>query len=688
MKNENIRYIITMSQPIDPDVLKYFFPEHKCINNVQMSKESLYSSTPATHADALGLLISTLYSDAMILEASAHVGADTINLLKHGFTVIAVEKNETYFNMLRNNISIYFESPKITYYNCSVTDIKQEDIQNVKVGYFDPPWGGSSYKRKNKIRLYYGDVEIADFIQTLQLETNIIKLPKNYDFSRLKLEGYTTNKYPVKVRASKSGATWVSYYYAIVYKSSLKFEDRIKKHMNTVQIHEHKKFTNLHKISGGTVVTKSAPTTFSALTDTIFFNTVLSDGKQFISKDRNEHIVICKDILSQLVNENDILVSDIKKITDPSSEIEVGRDGLLLYSKKPYLWTLNMANVLHAKGYILIKMKTVIPNEKLVLEYDSRHVATVFLLKQHHKITCKSLISPVQIDKINFLPHESEIIKIYRMMYSPTQYDNWPQLIELEKLVMSHIEDRVNKKIIGGKNDCDDCNVVRKVNVKYLRKMLLKFISDKYVLVGHCAVSITNTDNDCFGEKLQIITHEEVEATIHKIIDVLKNYTDRKLAFKKQKLYLLDDFRSSRYTIYVCYSIGNKTVEKPIMDIFNSGQFELIPYANATYQNTKYMIGNPYVLLRFLMIDMWIIRIICKLGLIQQQQLFQKIKKIMKHVKMIRSGKWINEKFGLQYIGNYQDPSVAQKIKNMQTGMCYPYYPEKFKNEMKKYKTV
>jgi hypothetical protein len=160
------------------------------------------------------------------------------------------------------------------------------------------------------------------------------------------------------------------------------------------------------------------------------------------------------------------------------------------------------------------------------------------------------------------------------------------------------------------------------------------------------------------------------------------------LAFKKQKLYLLDDFRSSRYTIYVCYSIGNKTVEKPIMDIFNSGQFELIPYANATYQNTKYMIGNPYVLLRFLMIDMWIIRIICKLGLIQQQQLFQKIKKIMKHVKMIRSGKWINEKFGLQYIGNYQDPSVAQKIKNMQTGMCYPYYPEKFKNEMKKYKTV
>ena len=82
---------------------------------------------------------------------------------------------------------------------------------------------------------------------------------------------------------------------------------------------------------------------------------------------------------------------------------------------------------------------------------------------------------------------------------------------------------------------------------------------------------------------------------------------------KEQSLKITNDDRILRNTIYITNTNASKS-EKAIIDIFNSASYELIPYNKlSVYSGSKKQsivnIGNPYVIMRFLLIDYWTIRI-------------------------------------------------------------------------------
>jgi hypothetical protein len=55
------------------------------------------------------------------------------------------------------------------------------------------------------------------------------------------------------------------------------------------------------------------------------------------------------------------------------------------------------------------------------------------------------------------------------------------------------------------------------------------------------------------------------------------------------------------------------------MYIYNSAQYDLIPFNLARYEKNKIQVGNPFVLLRFLLIDYWTLRIIKLLNYIDEK---------------------------------------------------------------------
>jgi hypothetical protein len=286
--------------------------------------------------------------------------------------------------------------------------------------------------------------------------------------------------------------------------------------------------------------------------------------------------------------------------------------------------------------------------------------------------------------------------------------------------------------VFGGKQSPQD-----KTDFQYLKYLVLsefccKFIKD-YVVIGHWALHVIEASKDPNSkmsssvEKLQVITSIYIKRSIEDVTNFLKKYTNSKISSRRQDLHIPKDFRTSRYTIYI--SVDGK--DKAFMDIFDCGTFELVPYIpfslKTTYAGVKkdsqfnrgrgrahsrnrgnnrdrsrsrsrsgggdefiIKVGNPYVLLRFLVIDLWIIRMIHEMGHLTNDMLKVKTKYIMFVIDKIKNPELgIHDKvFGSSYVGIYKDYDISKKVNNLKGKMFYPYYPERDIINNNTYKTI
>lgn len=137
-------------------------------------------------------------SDANIVDANACVGCDTISFCDKFDVVIPIEIDDKRYEDLLHNIGIYgFNNAYPIKGDCLE---KIDDIMiNIDVIYFDPPWGGSEYKLKDKISLKIGNLSLDQIIKKFINKTKliVIKLPKNFNYDDLleKIGDYKTTIY-------------------------------------------------------------------------------------------------------------------------------------------------------------------------------------------------------------------------------------------------------------------------------------------------------------------------------------------------------------------------------------------------------------------------------------------------------------------------------------------------------------
>lgn len=380
-----------------------------------------------------------------------------------------------------------------------------------------------------------------------------------------------------------------------------------------------------------------------------FINNVQKSAVKIIKKDRDRFDNVVNIIL-EYVKENKLILSDVNKLINHPDPTR--RKISNIYCVRALYHANNIANIIHEKisNGKWTRMKS-ISRHLYAVEYDSRIMCYVNQLESPTNVNITQLTNFVTINNTMYLPQEIEIIDYYHMMYSPSRFNEWDPLTGKELFTQIHkrIEEKKIGKIGGSKS------LMKFKNLVY---NYLKIPECSAILMGYWVTGPST-------EKIQIL-HDESDSFKQQLITYLSNIDKYSVTSRKQNMYLPKDSRLTRYTFYV--RCDGK--DRAFLDLYDSVKFELIPYRISDNIN----IASKYVSMRFMFIDLWIIRLIASMGLIDEHLRNKKISIIWK--KLIYFNDYVDGK--LDYIGTNFPAELDNKLKTLGSKGYYPYYPESY----------
>ena len=137
---------------------------------------NLYTS-PKQSSQILYILKKYSKRNDIIIDATAGMGGNSIGFCKYYKFVYSIDILEECMKYLEYNLNDY-NNKFIINNNClDILKIIQGDII-----FFDPPWGGKSYKNKITTQLKLNNIHIHDIVESLYKYFKIIavKAPNNY----------------------------------------------------------------------------------------------------------------------------------------------------------------------------------------------------------------------------------------------------------------------------------------------------------------------------------------------------------------------------------------------------------------------------------------------------------------------------------------------------------------------------
>jgi hypothetical protein len=171
----------------------------------------------------------------------------------------------------------------------------------------------------------------------------------------------------------------------------------------------------------------------------------------------------------------------------------------------------------------------------------------------------------------------------------------------------------------------------------------------------------------------------------------LQEFTQFGVFYKKKLLYIPKDTRIHKYTFFIKYPTCGKTVsDKQFLDIYNCASYELIPFIKIKQDNIIMNIGNIYVQLRFLFIDLWLLNLLKKLEVITDIIYHEKYINILDTIKLLKQ-KMPNGIINTanNYIGINIDEKVSKQIFISKNNIKrISYYPELSIKENNKYQIM
>jgi len=129
-----------------------------------------------------------------IIDGTSGIGGNTINFARYFSKVYAIEINKTHYDVLKNNLEA-LSITNVDLYLDNFQNILETFKINCDVFFFDPPWGGKSYKNFKYYNLKIGKLPLYTIINNLydkKFKYVILKAPYNLNispiFSNIKYE--------------------------------------------------------------------------------------------------------------------------------------------------------------------------------------------------------------------------------------------------------------------------------------------------------------------------------------------------------------------------------------------------------------------------------------------------------------------------------------------------------------------
>ncbi len=162
------------------------FKNYNDVKNIKLDESSIYSLTP--HYLSFQIIkVLKLYLNNLkfctITDACACIGGDTINFIKHFKYVNAIELDNIRYDFLCNNLHLYKDYHNYKTYQNDCLKI----IKNLKqdIIYFDLPWDGRDYKKKDKMNLNLNEIDSSIICMNVIKFCKIIcfKIPNNFNIN-------------------------------------------------------------------------------------------------------------------------------------------------------------------------------------------------------------------------------------------------------------------------------------------------------------------------------------------------------------------------------------------------------------------------------------------------------------------------------------------------------------------------
>ena len=303
-------------------------------------------------------------------------------------------------------------------------------------------------------------------------------------------------------------------------------------------------------------------------------------------------------------------------------------------------------------------------------------------IKTAKGVDVKDLLKPItkklRGQEILLISPGIQLISTYRDLYSPSTAicNSFDDVLLAEKRLFGYMTSRITE-IIGGQKS----NIRSKV-----KKIVLGFIAlNKHmVLIGEEAASYM-VDHEVIDNLIEVIS----ERPALELVNVIRA-EGISATYSRKELFVISDFRLTRTTIKIDDG-------KDVVYVYNSAKYDLIPFNEIS---GGLRIGSPFVVMRFLLINIWIIRWIMSTGKINEDFALQKIERLLRLVITIRTNmlpegalldkaeiddKYISTTESLsvfqknRFIGIYIDDTIAIKTR---TGKSYQdYFPQMYKNQ-------
>lgn len=424
---------------------------------------------------------------------------------------------------------------------------------------------------------------------------------------------------------------------------------------------------------------------FQSLLKTDFFETIENEASNTVIKEDRLFYKPVFDLIMETISydtfyTDKIIFSDINKILKKSDNTIPNT--IIIYTTHTRKMATILANIVHKTFGKFVQMRSIIPNEEYNIMYNMRNIVKIYRIERYKKVKLDKLFNVVNVDNLFYFPAEIELIDIYHKLYLPNFNEEWASMINNEY----DLHKSLSKIQKGGA--CANCKVKRKLDICQIKHLMLNFLNNEtYVMVGKWAHNFINGTQDISDDPIQIISENDIEQDYDNIVQYLASFTKYGISYTKKNLYIPKDNRIYKYTLYIKYpTFGKNIVDKPFLDIYNCGSYELIPYTLIDTGN-KIKVGNIYVQLRFIMIDLWLLRLVKYLEGIDEAVFNKAQEYLFSAIDIMR--KKMSENVKYSYIGINYSEMVAQKIEISEKQIKKDiYYPELSIKNTKKYKLI